>query len=284
MSPTGELFQIPFSNDGEVVRWALDYKGVPHDQRNILPGPHKLYAWWLSGYSLTPVMRFLDPEPTRAMSASWHRRPCKRAVVAGSARILEELEARYPSPSLYPSDPLLRRRALFIQRWFHKRVGPAVCRALVWMLLADSDYLSVLCTDGHRPLVRRLYRVGFSTARGVMKRRLGINRREAIDAAFVGSEEGLDFVAQHAGPGGYLAGDNFTAADLTAAALLASTANPPGSPMAFPEPLPPALERWFAWWAKHPGVPWVLEQYRNHRLRTPEATGIESKAPTSPSS
>jgi hypothetical protein len=39
-----ELIQFRYSPYNEKVRWALDFKRVPHVRRSLLPGPHRLRA------------------------------------------------------------------------------------------------------------------------------------------------------------------------------------------------------------------------------------------------
>ena len=39
-NPSIELWQFRLSMYPEKVRWALDYKGVPHIRHSLLPGPH----------------------------------------------------------------------------------------------------------------------------------------------------------------------------------------------------------------------------------------------------
>ena len=52
------------------------------------------------------------------------------AVGNDCARIMDELEQRWPGPPLYPADPTPRRRALEIQSHFDGEGGPVVRRAL----------------------------------------------------------------------------------------------------------------------------------------------------------
>ena len=37
-----ELYQFPISHFCEKIRWTLDYKGLSHKTRNLLPGLHVL--------------------------------------------------------------------------------------------------------------------------------------------------------------------------------------------------------------------------------------------------
>ena len=80
----------------------------------------------------------------------------------------------------------------------------------------------------------------------------------------------LDRLEAEIGPSGYLVGDTFTVADLTAAALFAPLVQPPEFPYPLPTPLPPAAAALRAPLAARPGCRWVAEIYRCHRGRSAE--------------
>jgi glutathione S-transferase len=242
-----ELIQFPYSHYNEKVRWALTHKGVPHRRRSLLPGPHAAVVLWLTGQTQTPVVRFGDQ------------------VVHGSARILDELERRWPDPALYPAEPALRRRALELQAWLDAEVGPLVRRALFSILTAHPDFVCTMFAGDRSAAVRLAYRAAFPLTRLAMKGSMGIRDAASVDEGFAGTQAALDRVAREVGPGGYLVGDAFSVADLTAAALLAPAARVSHPAMALPEPMPAPLAHWYARWASHPGAAWVREQYRNHR-------------------
>jgi glutathione S-transferase len=246
-----ELIQFPYSHYNEKVRWALTHKGVPHRRRSLLPGPHAAVVLWLTGQTQTPVVRFGDQ------------------VVHGSARILDELERRWPDPALYPAEPALRRRALELQAWLDAEVGPLVRRALFSILTAHPDFVCAMFAGDRSAAVRLAYRAAFPLTRLAMKGSMGIRDAASVDEGFAGTQAALDRVAREVVPGGYLVGDAFSVADLTAAALLVPTVRVSHPAMALPEPMPAPLEHWYARWASHPGAAWVREQYRNHR--EPEA-------------
>ncbi len=74
---------------------------------------------------------------------------------------------------------------------------------------------------------------------------------------------------------GYLCGDTFSIADLTAAATLAVFVKPEDSPMASPQPVGASFQALIARYAKHPGADWVRRIYaqasrRAHGLRWPQ--------------
>ena len=75
------------------------------------------------------------------------------------------------------------------------------------------------------------------------------------------------------GPSGYLVGDSFSVADLTAAAVMTALLRPPEFPYPLPEPWPPALIELRARIAERAGSRWVLDLYRRHRGVSSEVVG-----------
>ena len=122
--PTPELHQFSFSHFNEKARWAFDYKGVPHARRSYLPGPHVAPLKRLSGGSQVPVAVIGGD------------------VVAGSSAIIDRLEADYPEPPLYPSDPEQRARALELRDRFDENEGPATRLAIFHEFFTDAGYSS----------------------------------------------------------------------------------------------------------------------------------------------
>ena len=243
---TPELFQFMFSHYNEKARWALDYKRVPHVRRSLLPGPHAVTIRRMTGQTKVPVLR--DAGET----------------IAGSAQIVAYLEARHPDPPLYPKGEDERRRALEMQTWFDDKVGPYIRRAFFFDLLPDGGYASGMFTLGRSGAGRATYRALFPVIRAVMKRDMKIDAVGAAEGR-KRTAEALDFVVKNAGPGGYLVGDSFSVADLTAASLLMPVVIPPEFPYLPPEPRAKVLEDWLARWSGHPAIPWVCDMYKRHR-------------------
>jgi len=248
-----ELLMFMRSHYNEKVRWALDWKGVPHRRTPLLPGPHAGRIRKLTGQTATPVLN-VDGES-----------------LAGSARILDALERSHPDPPLYPLDPDERAHALEIQRVFDTEVGPKIRRALFSIMLETPSYLTAVFAGYRAAPVRWLYTRVFPLVREKMKREMQIEEPH-VGEAFEGTRLGFEFVEKHLGPSGYLVGDRFTVADLTAAALLAPGVDVRHPDMIKPDPKPPGVEAWLARWADRPGAAWVREIYRLHRPgRAPEA-------------
>lgn len=240
------LHQFQFSHYNEKARWALDFKGVAHRRRSLLPGPHMVPMMRLSGQKSVPVL-CLGGE-----------------VVAGSDKIIDAVERSFPQPSLFPADEAQRRAALETAKWFDDDIGPQIRRAYFFDVLPGSAYAAEGFIIGRGALTKALYRAVFPAIRAVMMKDMKIDAAGAA-LGVERTREGLDRVAQLSAATGYLVGDCFSVADLTAAALLSPAVMPSQFPYALPEPRSAGLERWLARWADHPGGKWVLAMYEKHR-------------------
>jgi glutathione S-transferase len=241
---TMRLYQFSGSHFNEKVRWTLDLKGVEHERVSLMPGPHAPKIKRLTGQTQTPVL--VDGDE----------------VVAGSSRIIDHLERRFPEPALYPSGASDRARSLDIQREFDEEVGPAV-RLAKFFEVMDADYaIGTFCRD-QGSLTKLIYRAAFPIVHRVMKSSMRIDAANA-EKARQRVSEAFDFVAREPRASGYLVGDRFSLADLVCASLLM----PAVSVTAWGGPADHESEknrRWFAAWADHPGAQWVREIFRLHR-------------------
>ena len=242
-----ELIQFPHSHYNEKVRWTLAWKGLPHTRRDLLPGPHAPTVLWLTGQTQTPVMRF------------------GTEVVAGSARIIDELERRHPEPALLPADPALRRRALEWQAWADADVGPMVRRSLFAVLLDHPDYVVRIFARERRPTTQALYRAFFPVTRLVMSTSMGTRDAASVAQGDAATRAALDRVAREVGPSGHLAGDALSLSDVAVASLLAPAVRVEHPAMRLPDPMPDAVAAWYRRWESHPAAAWVQETYRRHR-------------------
>jgi glutathione S-transferase len=102
----------------------------------------------------------------------------------------------------------------------------------------------------------------------IIKRVTSNEMRLTADNAARGREvtqKAFDFVAEETQRAGYLVGDSFSVADLTAASLLAPGVEIEPSPFGYPKPYPPSLDVWWARWRAHRGVAWVRNMFERHR-------------------
>jgi glutathione S-transferase len=75
----------------------------------------------------------------------------------------------------------------------------------------------------------------------------------------------LDRLEAELGSNEYLAGDSFSVADLTAAALFYPLVLPDEGPLPEEEPPPAGIESFRAPLKERPGYQWVEEMFRRHR-------------------
>jgi glutathione S-transferase len=245
------LWHFPISHFNEKVRWALDWKGVPHVRR-VLSADYAPRALWATGQMKLPIL-FLDGR-----------------ALYDSTRIIAALEERYPEPPLYPRDDDERRRALALEEFFDEEVGHAVRAALLGPVFARDPAAAIaMLSTGMSPPAARVMR-----SAGRLLRAYYRARHDISDAAVVTGRQkimaGLDRVQAELGPSGYLVGDRFSVADLTAAAILAILKPPPELEYLPPDPLPPEVVEYRASIADHPTFRWVAEMYRRHRGRSAE--------------
>jgi glutathione S-transferase len=250
------LIQLDISHYSEKVRWALDYKRVPHVRRSPLPGSHIPIALALTrGQSVTLPLLLMDGR-----------------AIADSTAILAALEERYPEPPLYPTDPGRRRQALELEDFFDEELGPHA-RLLPFHELTNEPemFAEVAAAAVPGPLGNAkglvgLYARTYTGLRfGVRDEAAAARAREKIVAALDRLEAELA-----ANDGEFLVGDGFSVADLTAASLFYPIVGPDEGPLPADSPTPARLQAFREEIAQRPGYLWVEETFRRHRFSAPQ--------------
>ncbi|MFN8160862.1 MAG: glutathione S-transferase family protein [Solirubrobacterales bacterium] len=250
------LWHIELSHYNEKVRWALDYKGIPHERRVPMPGLHGARALLLTrgAQRRLPV---IDLEGRR---------------IGDSTAIIAALEEYRPEPPLYPSGPEERRRALELEDHFDEELGPTLRRFAWHHTLPDPDAFTATLFTRPSPRRERLLRATAPVATRFVRADYDIDdesaarARRAIVAAMDRLEAELDGSE-------YLVGDAFSVADLTAAALFTPVIAPPGRPYLPRHFAPPILELREELTAR-PGGAWVTEMYVRHRGTSMEVGAV----------
>jgi glutathione S-transferase len=246
------LIQLDISHFSEKVRWALDFKQVPHIRRSPLPGSH------------IPISFAL----TRGKSVYLPLLQMDGRTIADSTAILAAIEQRYPDPPLYPADPEQRRRALELEDFFDEELGPAA-RLLPFHELTNEPamFAEVAAAAVPGPLGRAKGLVGLY-ARTYAGLRFGVRDVAAAAAAREKIVAALDRLEAElgAGDGEFIVGESFSVADLTAAALFYPVVGPDEGPLPSDIPTPPGLERFRDELRDRPGYIWVEETFRLHRF------------------
>lgn len=246
------LIQLDISHYSEKVRWALDYKQVPHRRRSPLPGSHMPIAFALTrGESITLPLLRLDGR-----------------TIADSTTILATLEERHPDPPLYPADPDQLRRALELEDFFDEELGPHARLLPFHELTKEPAMFAELASAAvPGPLGKAKGAIGLY-ARTYTGLRFGVRDEAAAELAREKIVVALDRLDAElaAGDGEFLVGESFSVADLTAASLFYPVVGPDEGPLPTEVPTPPALERFRDEIRDRPGYLWVEETFRRHRF------------------
>ena len=247
------LWHIPVSHYNEKARWALDFKGVRATRKAPPPGAHMVVALWL----------------TRGSGKTFPLLQLDGRAIGDSTEIIAALEARYPNPPLYPSDP---GRA---------RPGPGdrgLLRRGARTLCPPAGLSRDPARRAEPQAVHRRHPPGAAGPQRPRRHRRRRRARRRSPRPAIGSppttwprtprrrilgsldrlEADLD-----AGGGDYLVGDRFSVADLTAASLFGPVVSPPEGPE-LPDP-PPAYEEFRAPLRERRGFRWVEEMFSRHR-------------------
>jgi glutathione S-transferase len=242
------LWHFPVSHFNEKVRWALDFKGIPH-VRKALFLDYLPRAWWATGRPTLPIL-FLD-----------------RKAIGDSTRILEALEKQYPDPPLYPRDDVARRRAEELEEFFDEELGHQIRTAILGpMFVTDPDGVIAALSLGMGlgRVTKRVLRMVFPAFSAFYRFRHEINAA-TVSAAPAKVQAALDRIQAELQPSGYLVGDSFSVADLTAAALFSPLVMPNELQYHLSEPLPESLAELRNSASTHDAFGWVAEMYRRHR-------------------
>ena len=242
------LWHLEISHFNEKVRWALDYKRIAHERRSVFPGMQAARARILrGGTSTVPV---IDIDGVR---------------IGDSTRIIEELERRWPDPPLYPTDPEERQRALELEDFFDEHCAHELRRVMFDPMLRHPELMAEATGSDRRrgggvmnvmyPFINRAVRHKYS-----ISEETAAQARKTVVAA-------MDRIERERGPSGYLVGNSFSVADLTAAAILSPLIRPPEFPYYQVDPArdPEDLKRWRDTLTERPAFKYVLEMYARHR-------------------
>jgi glutathione S-transferase len=242
------LWHIEISHFSEKARWALQIKGVEHERRTPPPGLHIPLALWLTrGRSGTLPILEIDGER-----------------FADSTAIIATLERRFPDPPLYPADPGERKRALELEDFFDRSLGPAIRRVVWHELRRDRERLAPVAAQA-APVFSGGTAIPYARllAAGAGLRYRARSERGARQAE-LNMLAVLDRLEAELGDCEYLVGGRFSVADLTAASLLYPLVLPEQAPKQIQE-IPERYEQLRASLSSRRAYRWVGEIYAKHR-------------------
>jgi glutathione S-transferase len=247
------LWHIEISHYNEKARWALDLKGVGHERRALVPGYHMAVALALTrGRCYTTPILELDGQR-----------------IGDSTAIIRALEERYPQPALYPAEPVERHRALELEDFFDKELGPHIRRLVFHELRSHRAGAARLASQVSSPPMKRFPRMSAEYFLAGTALRYGAGSAKAAERGQRRVLRALDRLEAELGANDYLVGERFTVADLTAASLFYPLVLPAEGPLR--TDLSAALARFREPLKGRRGFRWVEEMFRRHRRRAPGA-------------
>jgi glutathione S-transferase len=252
MHAPATLVTIPFSHYCEKARWALQRAGVPFVEKAHLPFFHAAAVRRAGGTRQVPIL------------------VTDGTVVPDSTTILRHADQRLAEAErLFPADEKIASEVERLVALADEKIGPATRRIAYFHLLPDRKALGTLFERNATGFEGRFAALCQPLLAFGIKKGVGIDRARA-ERAQATLDITLDaFDALLADGRRYLAGDRFTAADLTLAALAAPLAFPTelasiyGTDAELPQGLLPKVE---AVRARRSGA-FVLRVYREQRAR-----------------
>ncbi len=242
------LYQFTISPFCEKVRWALDYKALPYQVRNLIPGPHLLQVRRLAPSSSVPVLQ--DQE----------------IVIQGSSEILDYLERCYPERRLNPVDETLQAQVIEWESWLEKSIAVELRRFFYAYMLDNRALTTRQLLQGAPWYGTWLYALIYPKLKIMMQQNMNITPSTA-ERAYTRLQTGFARINERLQTAPFLLGEQFSRVDLTAASFLASLCRPPEHSYRFaaftdlPEPLRDLQQEV----REMPLFDWTLQIYRHHR-------------------
>lgn len=246
---TPVLYVFAISHYCEKARWALDYFGIEHETRHVMPGAHRVIAKRLGAKSGS--VPFLQTDD---------------GVIAGSSAIIDwcEIHRTGNRASLAGADP---HAVLAIEKRLDDVMGIHVRRFYYSDALINSPAsVRPIFSNGLPMLQRASVTLGWSRMVQMMIKGMDLGFEQGLQSRALIEGE-LDWLDGLLADGrSYLHGNQWTRADLTAAALLGPLAAPKEHPIAskafFPSTVLEAMKDWEA----RPALQFVRRMYSTHRI------------------
>jgi glutathione S-transferase len=204
------LYQFPCSHFCAKVRWALEYKGINYRTVNLLPGFHGRTMRARAPRSSVPV---LDHDGV---------------VVQQSATIISYLDRTFPEAALTPRRAGAASEALEWERYLDAELGVMLRLWFYHQTLPDRRRTLAFLLQGAPWYARPLFTAIFPKLRQLMRRHMRIDPASAA-AAEQRMRVVFDRLEGALGTQQFLVGEEFSRADLTAAALLSPLTLPSDS-------------------------------------------------------
>lgn len=209
-----KLVTIAFSHYNEKARWGLDRFGVQYEQIRCMPMFHFPVVMWATRLRGGRTEHTSTRWSTPVLVTDEGERLCD------SSTIVRWASDRFGTPetTLYPAEHRAEIEA-FEQR-MNDEVGPHTRRYAYYQVLRQPGVLAGLARDNVGGAQAAAFVAVSPLVRVVLRKALAIEPRRA-EASLRRVREEVAALDEQLGDRAYLFGDRFTAADLSAACLLA---------------------------------------------------------------
>ena len=261
MSRRHRLVTIVFSHYNEKARWALDYCGVDYEERRFMPG-----------FSQLAVMLATNGKGGRPDAAST-RFSTPVLITRDGDKLCDSTEiARWASAGLAHGGggPLFPNAEVSkLVEHYSQQLGPHTRRAAYWHALRSKDALQRMGTANVGAAQALAFRMMAPLGKALIKKALGVHEAGYVRSLAQVREE-LAEAGRRLEQTPYLAGEIFTAADLTFASLLApvllvSRADGYGASLPAPTDFPAEAQELVAEVRASRAGAFALEVFRRHR-------------------
>jgi glutathione S-transferase len=196
-----ELYQFEASTYAEKIRLILDYKQLPYQKIEVVPGVGQVDIYRLSGQRQVPVLK--DNE----------------TVIADSTAIALYLDKTYPDRPILPQEPKTKGMCLLLEDWADESFVPNARVAMVGAFKQHPNFRTALLPSTTPDLLRNLVGSVPGDLLNFVGTGVGFGPEDtkAATAALKQNLEALCLMLQDDRP--YLLGDLPTLADFAVAAL-----------------------------------------------------------------
>lgn len=246
------LYQFQFSHFCEKARWALDYKGVPYTVKNLLPGPHASVVKKLSPKNGLPII--VDDGK----------------IVQDSTAIITYLDQKVRDRPLTPRDGRVAKDALEWEEYLDEEVGVTLRCWFYYHALPDRSRSLKFLLDGAPWYGGPMLSLTFPVVRSAMRKAMDIQEKSA-ERSQARFEAAIHRIDNTLSTRPFLAGDQFSRADLTACALLQPWMRPGETDDEASRLMPEPVAQLRAKYKTTRAFRHVAEMYDSHRQRSASA-------------
>ena len=175
-----KLYTFNISHFSEKARWALDYEGIPYEEKILLPGPHRLVTRRMAPRTQVPVLEH------------------EGRYVQGSSAILDYVADRLGGTRLTAADPAARAKAHELEKTLDQVFGRGVQQVLYSALLKDRRTVIGLWSSGGPRWARGFYALAFPVVATAVKRMYKTTDVEGVTRAKAALRD--DFRRARCGP------------------------------------------------------------------------------------